>query len=303
MLQALLEGLAGLPEVTLTVMLDGRLEDRINRCRFEKRIIEEQDNCLERFQQLAETHDAVWPVAPEFDGILLSLSQTVENLGKILLASASSAVSLAGDKYRTFLHLTRHRIPSVPTQLFEACRVFPGECIVKPIDGVGCEDSYLIRKAEDFERISTHLQEAGRYIMQPHLQGDKTSLSCLFKDGQAWLLSVNLQKFRVIDNQYRLSEIWVNYHSDHARYRTLVAGIAEAMPGLWGYAGIDLIETHDQIYVLEINPRLTTSFAGLSSALGLNACALAIDLLQGDPMIRPTSNRTFAVTLDKDENE
>ena len=33
--------------------------------------------------------------------------------------------------------------------------------------------------------------------------------------------------------------------------------IAQAFSELWGYVGIDLIETTEQLFVLEINPRLT----------------------------------------------
>jgi predicted ATP-grasp superfamily ATP-dependent carboligase len=303
MLRALLDGLTELPEVRLTVMLDTRLQGVLEQDCIDTVIVEEQYDCLERFQQLAERHDAVWPVAPEFEGILHELSKVVESLGKTLLAPASGAISVAADKYQTFLHLVRHQIPTVPTRLFEECPAFPCECIVKPIDGVGCEDSHLIRNPDDFERVSGCLQDAGRYIIQPHLQGEKTSLSCLFKDGRGWLLSVNLQIFRIVENQYRLSEIWVNHQPDPGQYRALVTGIAEALPGLWGYAGIDLIETPDQLHVLEINPRLTTSIAGLNAALGLNPGALVLELIHGDPVIRRSADRTVAVSIDKDANE
>ncbi|MGR8941969.1 MAG: ATP-grasp domain-containing protein [Gammaproteobacteria bacterium] len=303
MLRALLDGLAELPTVQLTVMLDARLQGALKQACIETVIVEEQDDCLERFQQLAEYHDAVWPVAPEFEGILHELSEVVENLRKTLLAPASGAVRLAADKYQTFLHLVRHQIPTVPTRLFKECRAFPGECIVKPIDGVGGDGSYLMMDPDDFERVSDSLQDAGRYIIQPHLQGEKTSLSCLFKNGQGWLLSVNLQKFRIVENQYRLSEIWVNHQPDPGRYQALVVRIAEAIPGLWGYAGIDLIETPDRLLVLEINPRLTTSFAGLNAALGLNPGALVLELIHGDPVIRRSDDRTVAVSIDKEGNE
>ena len=65
MLRALLDGLTELPEVRLTVMLDTRLQGTLEQDCIDTVIVEEQDDCLERFQQLAERHDAVWPVAPE----------------------------------------------------------------------------------------------------------------------------------------------------------------------------------------------------------------------------------------------
>ncbi|WP_374087690.1 ATP-grasp domain-containing protein [Methylomicrobium lacus] len=297
MLKALLDGLDEIPGLDVTVMLDARLWDELAPPTAEIAVISPQDDCFERFEQLVERHDAVWPIAPEFDAILFTLSQTVERLGKTLLASASEAVRLAADKYATYHCLASRQIPTVATRLFDECAGFPGESIVKPIDGAGCGDSYLLRDADGFERAAGRLRGEGHYIIQPHMQGEKTSLSCLFKNGQAWLLSVNLQQFDIVDNQYRLSAIRVNHRFDPSPYRDLVAQIASAVPGLWGYAGIDLIETPGQALVLEINPRLTSSFAGLNSALGVNVAALVLQLLHGDPVIRRGANQTVTVQI------
>jgi len=297
MLKALLDGLDEIPGLDVTVMLDARLWDELAPPTVEIAVIGPQDDCLERFEQLAEGHDAVWPIAPEFEAILFTLSQTVERLGKTLLAPASEAVRLAADKYATYHCLLSRQIPTVATRLFDECVGFPGESVVKPIDGAGCGDSYLLRNADDFERAAGRLRGTGNYILQPHVQGEKTSLSCLFKNGQAWILSVNLQQFDIVDNQYRLAAIRVNHGFDPSPYQDLAAQIARAVPGLWGYAGIDLIETPEQALVLEINPRLTSSFAGLNSALGINVAALVLQLLHGDPVIRRAANQTVTVQI------
>jgi len=55
--------------------------------------------------------------------------------------------------------------------------------------------------------------------------------------------------------------------------------VAQAIPGLWGYVGIDLVDTADGPQVIEINPRLTTSYCGLASALGINPAARVLALL------------------------
>jgi predicted ATP-grasp superfamily ATP-dependent carboligase len=296
MLKALLEGLREIPGLAVTVMLDVRLAEVVVPPNVRTVLIGRQDDCFIRFEQLVEQHDAVWPIAPEFEGILFSLSNAVERLGRTLLGSGSEAVRLAGDKYETYRCLLCRQIPAVHTCRLEKVSVFQGESIVKPVDGAG-GGSCLIRDAEEFERTVEYLQGTGSYIIQPHLYGEKTSLSCLFKSGRAWLLSVNRQEFDMVDNQYRLAAIQVNYRDDLSSYRNLVGHLAKAMPGLWGYAGIDLIETADQVLVLEVNPRLTSSFAGLSDALGVNVAALVLQLLQGDPVIRPSANKTVTVQI------
>ena len=42
------------------------------------------------------------------------------------------------------------------------------------------------------------------------------------------------------------------------------------MPGLSGYVGIDLIRNNNTFFVIDINPRFTTSYAGISKSLGIN---------------------------------
>jgi hypothetical protein len=60
---------------------------------------------------------------------------------------------------------------------------------------------------------------------------------------------VNLQHFEFINKQYHLAGISVNHRPDFGLYQQLIAKIAHALPELWGYVGIDLIETAAQIWV------------------------------------------------------
>jgi len=61
----------------------------------------------------------------------------------------------------------------------------------------------------------------------------------------------------------------------------------EAVPGLKGYIGVDLILTRTEAMVIEINPRLTTAYLGVRRALrragGVrpNVAELALDACDG----------------------
>lgn len=296
MLQALLDNLAAIDGIELVVMLDERLIGSVNN-NGAMVVIKPESDVTEEFSRLVEQCDAVWPVAPEFDGILQALCQMVEQSGRILLTSPANAVALTGNKLRTYERLLQHDIPTVATRLFDTAEYQPGEWIVKSIDGVGCAESYLIENRQDFAAISSRLPDKARFIFQPHIQGEKTSLCCLFSQGQGWLLCVNLQCFEIINKQYQLTECIVNYRTDFNSYRDLVQAIAQAFPELWGYVGIDLIETAEQIYVLEINPRLTTSFTGIYSGLGVNVAEQVLHLLNGEPRIHPVRNQSIAVKV------
>jgi tyramine---L-glutamate ligase len=324
MLQALLDNLRSCAvrnDITVIVMLDSRVNGSINTSGMDTVIIKPEQNLYEEFARLASLCDAVWPIAPEFEGILQTLCQTVENLGKRLLTSPAGAVAVTGNKFNTYQCLKKHHIAAVPTRMFtgtdwdtnsDALHLMQelaglsyaspvskaGQWLVKPVDGVGCTDSYILADRQDFEQMRSR---KGRYVIQPHIEGKKTSLSCLFKQGNGWLLCANLQQFDIFDQQYQLSKIIVNYDSDLSVYQDLVAKIARALPELWGYAGIDLIETPEQQLVLEINPRLTTSFVGINAALGINVAGIILQLLEGNPTIKSVCN--YPVTINVKQNE
>ena len=329
MLQALLDNLRSYTEhgkgsgITVLVMLDSRVNGSINTAGVDTIILKPEQNSHEEFAQLALLCDAVWPIAPEFDGILQTLCQIVELSGKTLLTSPASAVAVTGNKFNTYQHLRQQHIATVPTRMFTgtdcvnesdaqrfaqefaqsgsanmSCKI--EQWLVKPIDGVGCEDSYILTDRQDFEQM--HARK-GRYVIQPHIEGKKTSLSCLFKQGSGWLLCVNLQQFNIINRQYHLSKIIVNHQSDSGRYQDLVDILANALPELWGYVGIDLIETSEQLFVLEINPRLTTSFAGINAALGINVAENILQLLKGKPTLKAVCNQPVTINVKQNESD
>ncbi len=57
--------------------------------------------------------------------------------------------------------------------------------------------------------------------------------------------------------------------------------IVEALPGLYGWVGVDFIMAEGMPMILEVNPRLTTSYCGLRAARGINPAQLLLDTLQG----------------------
>src|SRR5690606_23926266 len=78
----------------------------------------------------------------------------------------------------------------------------------------------------------------------------------------------------------------VNGLHEHWKSFDMLAGqIAQALPDLAGYIGVDVIfdvDNPQQFEVLEINPRLTTSYTGLKKAIGVNPAALILDLFNLD---------------------
>jgi tyramine---L-glutamate ligase len=296
MLQALLNDFVRIDFVDLLIMLDYRMVARLDQPHTGIHIIEQEHDSHREFKRLMQTSDAVWPIAPESDCILQTLCAEVGHAGKLLLNSPASAVVISGDKWLTYGHLLKYSTPTVKTQKLAEFNFSLGEWIIKPIDGVGCENSFLIADQQDFELLMAGLDKQN-YIIQPHIQGQKTSLSCLFKQGRGWLVCANLQHFTIKNKQYQLTEITVNFTDDTARYEALVNDVAKVMPDLWGYVGIDLIETGDQVLLLEINPRLTTSYAGIYAACGINCARVVLDLIINDPQLLRTRSQAITIKM------
>lgn len=222
--------------------------------------------------------DHVWPIAPETEGILASISREIAKAGPgKLLGSAPETVALAADKLLTYRHLRSHGIACVPTwNLSDFSRQVPPPWVIKPKDGVGCEG---VRKIMELPCP----EPSGDDLIQPFIEGEVLSLSVLCDRGDAVLLAINRQLMEERKGSLHLTGCLVNTLTDHAgSYQGLCQRIATALPGLWGYVGVDLIVRGGCPLILEINPRLTLSYVGLSHALGENVANLILALKHGD---------------------
>ncbi len=303
MLKALLQDLSEIADIKLSVMLDIRFADEISEYAgaIEIVTIDEHQSVLEIFQKQVERCDAVWPVAPEMNNILFDLTRMIEQLGKRLLSSSSEAVAITSNKLETFRHLIQEQIETVPSESFIAHEFQPiGRHVIKPIDGMGCERTFRVDDAEDWALVKSQLGETP-YIVQPYIDGTPASLSCLFNHGKGWLLCHNIQRIEIKDCRFKLNACRVNEPGVNENYQALVDRVAHALPGLSGYAGIDIIETPKYIAVLEINPRLTTSYAGIREALGVNVAAEVLRMPQNQPNVPPIINRSINLLIDGDE--
>ena len=231
--------------------------------------------------------DAVWPTAPEGGGILHWLGGMVEEAGRVLLGCTPAAVRLAGSKRETARCLAASGIPVAPTYApDEMLPQLPGPWVVKPDDGAGCDGLELLAgHAEATVRLASG---DGGLVAQPWLQGDPWSLSLLCAGGDAHLLACNRQQNGWEGGLLRLQSILVNARAPaDARFDQLARAIAGAVSGLWGYVGVDLVLGADGPIVLEVNPRLTTSYCGLPAALDRNVAALVLDLSRTGDLPRP----------------
>ena len=280
MVQALARDLANTNSTDVVVMRDNRLPSLAADVQEVRLCSDEKFD--EVWGHLLKKVDAVWPIAPETGALLERICDEVIKAGKILLNSSSACVNLAASKQRTLSRLAEHGIPVVPTfSSMEAVTQSAGSWVVKPDDGAGCEG---LRLYDSLEQAGQACQAAGNNILQPYLQALDLSLSLICERGSARLLSVNRQQIRRVNDTLALDGCVVNtHHGNWERFVQLAEAIAQAIPELWGYVGIDLLQCKQGVKVLEINPRLTTSYAALSKELDFNPAQQILNLLPQPP--------------------
>jgi predicted ATP-grasp superfamily ATP-dependent carboligase len=168
--------------------------------------------------------------------------------------------------------------------------------VIKERDGAGCENCFVCNNEDDFEKVLLSLHHPQQYVIQPFVSGIALSLSALFKEGVGQLICINHQLIKIHEDQrLKLVGCEVNCDMDKTPFQAIVDQIAKAFPDLWGYVGIDLIKSDDELLVVEINPRLTSSYTGIREALGINVGELVLQLLEGEAKIVPTKNLTIYV--------
>ena len=295
MIRALLHDLAEIPGVEPVALRDPRLEPDLAATVLVPRSTRD---FWPSFDRALEMSDAVWPIAPEQDGWLERITQAVVDGGRTLFNSRGPAVRLTTSKLATSRVLASAGVPVVGTYARpEDAPHNATMLVVKPDDGAGCVETYVVRDRIELERWD--IEHAGKtWAYQPLITGEPRSLCLLCFEGRARLICCNRQHIVEQDGKLRFAGVTVNALNDaDGTYARLAQTVAAAIPGLWGHVGIDFIETASGPLVIEINPRMTTACVGLRPAFGINLGALVLQLPDSlqQPLPAPGSGRPVRV--------
>ncbi|WP_255519796.1 ATP-grasp domain-containing protein [Cupriavidus sp. IK-TO18] len=232
----------------------------------------------------AACHDVSWIVAPESDGVLLGLHYMVGEAR--WLGCDAGAIALATSKRATAQHFGALGIAATrPWDDGQARQPEAGRWVVKPDDGAGSVATHAYDGFDAAHEAWLRRLAGGEpVVLEPWVEGEPISLSLLCGPGEVELLSVNRQRIRIdARGQVHDDGVLPNAIERNGRAGQLLAELAGrlrgGMPGLRGFVGIDLVWHPERgPVVIEVNPRVTCAYAGLSAALGRN---LACELLAG----------------------
>jgi predicted ATP-grasp superfamily ATP-dependent carboligase len=233
--------------------------------------------------RLAAQHDSAWIIAPETGGCLAAFERAIG--APRWLGCDAHSIAVTASKSATLRHLAAHGLPTPWTRAASATR-----WVVKPDDGAGSVATQLhaLRSAADAD-LAARRSRGEPACLEPFVDGEALSLSLLCQRGHAELLSVNRQRIALqADGSLRYDGVAIDVlpHDDPrwGSLSSLAEDVAAALPGLHGFVGVDLVcSERDGPAVIEVNPRLTCAFAGLSRRLGRNLAREVLDLRRLEP--------------------
>lgn len=284
MLQAVMEDFAQIPDVQVETLLSTSPDKSFSHA-FALNEPEEK----ERFFTIARNVDYVLAIAPETDRMLSKYARWVAEAPVTSLGCEVSGINHTWDKFTLAWFLKQNQIPTPTTH--SLANVLGGQIelayplVLKPSDGAGAQETFFIEVPEQWHSLRL-LRSPRDYVVQPYLKGIPASCSLLVGAEQCLTLMPTLQNLSCEDRQF-------HYHGGELpldsglqqRARQITERVADVIPGLRGYMGVDLIlgEADDgsQDCVLEVNPRLTTSYVGLRELAEDNLAEKWLRLIQG----------------------
>jgi tyramine---L-glutamate ligase len=247
------------------------------------------------WQACMQAADFVWIIAPESSDILFKLTAMVAECKKVNIGCDLDTIAITSSKYKTAQVLKLANIATITSYYFDEWQPDSGESrwIVKPDDGAGCEETLLFESVEQVRLwFEAHTEKQKTHIIQPFVQGIPASVSMLGYTGGVQMLSCNLQYISPKDGKLIYLGGEINGALAYRQYlEPILKQVSNALPGLQGYFGVDVLLDErdlDKITIVEINPRLTTSYVRLHDAIHYNPAQLILDACNNSHFVMPT---------------
>jgi hypothetical protein len=227
-----------------------------NRCGYEVITPKAGDFC-EEIKKLAPLCDVGLVVAPDhlLSRFTLAMETVTHNLG-----CGSMNAAVCANKQQSGKILASHGIP-VPEELRSGRRV------VKPVSGCGAQGVRITGEPAGDGEFGQRFIEGENFSVSI-VAGRVVGEACLYYTGApAVALALNRQYIEITGDgrfSYHGGETPAHHHREKEIIETAIASVT--VLGCQGYAGVDVVVS-DRIYVVDVNPRITTSIIGIAATM------------------------------------
>jgi predicted ATP-grasp superfamily ATP-dependent carboligase len=265
----------------------------------------------ERLRKLSSVTDAFYLIAPETGQVLEKLVENVGSYGGIPLNCEIEAIRWVSNKMKTYETLEKRGLKVPETVLLgvhekiqtisHLTRELGYPLVFKPLDGVSCSGLSLVNNegsiAEAVKKVAKE-SFSNYFIAQKLISGTAASV-CIFSSGKetvAATLNKQLVNLAPPDeaSKYSGGVIPLNYSLKEEALKIAQRAV-ESFWGLKGYVGVDMVLTKEGPVVIEVNPRLTTSYVGLRKVAVFNPAQAIIDAVLGIKLPKIVQRRGYAL--------
>ncbi|MHA1849502.1 MAG: ATP-grasp domain-containing protein [Promethearchaeota archaeon] len=238
--------------------------------------VEDIDECLLILKSIDVESSHVFVVAPEIGKILENLTSKIEDIGFSLLSQPSEAIATSSDKYLSLNLLKSNGVKAPATLLLNSVNNIHSieyPLILKPRHGAGSAGVFKVLAPELLKSIvATELKLGFRedeLVIQEYIDGTSLSASVLALNDRCELIGINhqfvsLSTTAMQDSKYQGGIVGQNRIEIQEQCEKIASIIKKELK-LNGYFGFDFVlDDLGEIHVVEVNPRLTTSFIGIS---------------------------------------
>ncbi|MDR2544252.1 MAG: ATP-grasp domain-containing protein [Methanobrevibacter sp.] len=250
-------------------------------------IISIKENLFDWLNKNVYRFNKVMFIGTEEDMILYELTKLIESKGVEILGSDSKGVLTCSNKYETYMALKdkitqpktiKMDINSEDYQIIIKDILNKSDSkklIVKPVYGVDCQNTVLISDESEIANLNKN-----ELLIQEFIDGEIVSVSLISDGIESIPISLNKQLIAIDDNKFTYlgGEIPFDHPLKDEAFKIAIMAV-EAIVGLKGFLGVDLIITNNKIYFLEINSRFTTSYVGLTKITNVSIGEIIIKLL------------------------
>jgi predicted ATP-grasp superfamily ATP-dependent carboligase len=263
-----------------------------------------------KLKELSNLVDAVYFIAPESGQVLKNLMEHIESFGCASLNCEIGAIKCVSNKMKMYEMLKKRGFKVPETVLVDThkkiedikilTRDLGYPLVFKPLDGVSCGGLSLVRNdaniAEAIKKIEKESMNK-QFIAQKMIRGKATS-ACVISTGEkAVAVTLNRQLVTLAlpneQSSYYGGMVPFDHNLEKEALKTAERAV-EGIGGLKGYVGVDMILTKEGAMVLEINPRLTTSYLGLRRVINFNPAEAIVDAIIGKKLPKRVYSKGYS---------
>ncbi len=295
----------------VTTLMDSRLKEFNPPNEADKIVpVSASHELYSKLKEISSLVDAVYVIAPESGQVLEKLVETVESSGGTSLNCEIDAIKRVSNKMTTYEILKRMGLKVPETVLLDihektenirhSIKKLEYPLVFKPLDRVGCGGLSLVKNSGD---VAGAIKKVAResmskqFIVQKLIRGKAASVCVISTGDKALSVTLNRQLVTLASpdeaSRYYGGAVPFDHILEKEALRTAERAV-EGIDGLKGYVGVDILVANEGPVVMEVNPRLTTSYIGLKKAMNFNPAETIIDAVIRRKLPKNVQNRGYA---------